>query len=614
MMGTIGELAISVSSSLALSLIVKATVISAGGLIAAHSARNSRSSFRHIVLASAFILLLALPLVSMVASPREVRVPVAQAGTTVRVATLAPPPRTIAGSRVVADGGLPAGPMAGSLPSTSQLLVAVWLVGVVLVLVPMIAGLMRVRRVSQGALPWRDGQAVVTEVMGARAVRVRTRLLLDQTVVGPMTCGVFRPRIVLPREAPGWDAEDLKRAIVHELEHIRRRDWLMLCIARLVCALYWFHPLVWISWRQLRLEAERACDDAVLRVARPEVYADQLVTLAERIASGRVESTLAMANRGDLRARVSALLDDRQPRGRAGSLWIATVSAVALFVLAMVAPLRAVPVAQVAGGLDASSLMFDVASVKPNRSDATEIRWTFASGRFTAVNVTLKALISSAYGSPQQPLPDFQISGGPSWLNSARFDVLAQVPADAVAENRTTMSASTLRMLKGLLEVRFQLRTHFESREQAIYALVLSDKTGKPGPQLRRRTVDCAAIAAGTATGEPCGGQVFPGRVSSRGVSMTQLVSGLARLMPNVGRLVVDRTGLTGTYDMDLTWTPDQLPPADRNPMPMPTVPFDPNGPSLFTALREQLGLKLESARGLVPVLMIDSVDLPTAD
>jgi uncharacterized protein (TIGR03435 family) len=83
--------------------------------------------------------------------------------------------------------------------------------------------------------------------------------------------------------------------------------------------------------------------------------------------------------------------------------------------------------------------------------------------------------------------------------------------------------------------------------------------------------------------------------------------------MPNVGRLVVDRTGLTGTYDLDLTWTPDQ-PPSERNAIPMPTAPIDPNGPSLFTALQEQLGLKLESARGPVPVLMIDSVDLPTAD
>ncbi len=612
MMRMVGEIAFAISSSLALSLIVKATVIAAGALIAAHIARRSRASVRHVLLAAAFMLLLALPLVSVAAPPREVNVLVPQAGSTVRVAALAPLRPAVPDSRSVENGGMRAGTVTRTLPSVSGLLLAVWVMGVALVLLPMIAGLMRVRRVRQNGLPWQEGQAVVAEIATARAVRIRTQLLLDAMVVGPMTCGVFRPVIVLPQDVRVWDPEDLQRAIVHELEHIRRRDWLMMLIARVVCALYWFHPLVWLSWRQLRLEAERACDDAVLLGAHPEVYANQLVTLAERLASDRAESALAMANRSDLCARVSAVLDHRQPRGRAGSLWIATVSAVALLLLAGIAPLRAVAVPQ--AGVDASSLLFEVASVKPNRSGATDVRWTFANGRFTAVNVTLKALMSSAYGSPQQPLPDFQISGGPSWLDSARFDVLAQVPVEAVADNRTTMTASTLGMLRRLLEERFQLRTHFESREQPIYELVLSDKNGRPGPQLRRRTVDCPAIATGTATGEPCGGQIVPGRVSARGVSIPQLVSGLARLMPNVGRLVVDRTGLTGTYDLDLTWTPDQLPSADRNTMPIPTAPIDPNGPSLFTALQEQLGLKLDSTRGLVPVLMIDSVGLPTED
>jgi uncharacterized protein (TIGR03435 family) len=313
--------------------------------------------------------------------------------------------------------------------------------------------------------------------------------------------------------------------------------------------------------------------------------------------------------------RLSTLeLRRRQPRGRAGSLVIATVSAAALLPLAGLAPLGAVAVPQVAGGADASNLQFEVVSVKPNRSGAAEVRWTFASGRFTAVNVTLKALISSAYGTAQQPLADFQISGGPPWLDSARFDVLAQVPGGAGGDAGTTMTASTLGMLRGLLEQRFRLRTHVESREQPIYALVVSDRNGRLGPRLRRRTVDCAAVAAGAATGEPCGGQILPGRVSSRGASVPQLVSGLARLMPNVGRLVVDRTGLTGTFDVDLSWTPDQLPPAGGSAMPTPTPPIDPNGPSLFTALQEQLGLKLESTRGPVPVLVIDSVAAPTAD
>jgi uncharacterized protein (TIGR03435 family) len=292
------------------------------------------------------------------------------------------------------------------------------------------------------------------------------------------------------------------------------------------------------------------------------------------------------------------------------ALVVKVAVAAAALALAVLSPIRAFAVATAAqdGG------RFDVASVKPNRSGAEAIRWTFENGRFTAVNVTVRALVASAYGLPQQPLADFQISGGPSWLSTDRFDVLAQAPAVATGEQSRTMSAGTLEMLRALLEERFQLRAHFESREQSIYALVLSRANQQPGPGLRRRTLDCAAIAAGTATGEPCGGTVFPGQVSARGVSMTQFISGLARLMPNVGRLVVDRTGLTGTFDVDLKWTPDQMP--AQNVIPgMPGIPpIDPNGPSLFTALHEQLGLKLESGRGPVQVLVIDSAAQPAAD
>ena len=207
MMRMAGEIAIAIGGSLALSLIVKATVISAAALIAAHIARRSRASVRHVLLAAAFILLLALPLVSVVTPSREVSVPVPQAGSTVRVATLAPLRPAVPDSRFVDNGGLRADPVTGTLPSASRLLLAVWVIGVALVLLPMIAGLMHVRRVRQNGLPWRDGQAVVEEITAARAVRIRTQLLLDEAVVGPMTFGVLRPVIVLPRDVRVWDPE-----------------------------------------------------------------------------------------------------------------------------------------------------------------------------------------------------------------------------------------------------------------------------------------------------------------------------------------------------------------------------------------------------------------------
>src|SRR6202050_2056045 len=136
-----------------------------------------------------------------------------------------------------------------------------------------------------------------------------------------MPCGVAHPAIVLSPDAQTWDGEDLGRAIVHELEHVRRRDWLSQCLARAVCAVYWFHPLVWIAWRQLALEAERACDDAVLGRSEAAAYADQLVGLARRLSmSAKTASKmtaaksplLAMANRADLATRVGAVLDSGQ--------------------------------------------------------------------------------------------------------------------------------------------------------------------------------------------------------------------------------------------------------------------------------------------------------------
>src|SRR5690606_37608319 len=147
-------------------------------------------------------------------------------------------------------------------------------------------------------------------------IRRRVQVLLHESLSGPMTCGVIRPAIILPKDAQTWAADDVHRAIIHELEHVRRADWLSQCLARAIAACYWFHPLVWVAWRQLALEAERACDDAVLRASEAAEYADQLVLLAQRLSTSR-QPQLAMANRSDLATRVLAVLDGGQRRSRA---------------------------------------------------------------------------------------------------------------------------------------------------------------------------------------------------------------------------------------------------------------------------------------------------------
>ena len=267
---------------------------------------------------------------------------------------------------------------------------------------------------------------------------------------------------------------------------------------------------------------------------------------------------------------------------------------------------------------------FEVASVKANKSGDNRIGIGFQpGGRFRATNVPLRELISAAYGTPQ-PLPVFQITGGPKWIESDRFDIVAKAPGDPQPGPNGPPTAM-FAMLRTLLADRFQLILHRESKEMAIYALVPARADGKLGPQLKPAATDCAAMMAAArgrgapppppAPGErmPCGMRMFPGNLSGGSSSMVQLTNVLARF---VSRTVVDQTGLAGNYDLDLQWTPDQMPQGRGDPPPgAPALPaIDPNGPSIFTAVQEQLGLKLESTKGPVSVVVIDRVEHPTED
>ena len=267
---------------------------------------------------------------------------------------------------------------------------------------------------------------------------------------------------------------------------------------------------------------------------------------------------------------------------------------------------------------------FEVASVKANKSGDNRIGIGFQpGGRFRATNVPLRELISAAYVTPQ-PLPASQITGGPKWIESDRFDIVAKAPGDPQPGPNGPPTAM-FAMLRTLLADRFQLILHRESKEMAIYALVPARADGKLGPQLKPAATDCAAMMAAArgrgapppppAPGErmPCGMRMFPGNLSGGSSSMAQLTNVLARF---VNRTVVDQTGLAGNYDLDLQWTPDQMPQGRGDPPPgAPALPaIDPNGPSIFTAVQEQLGLKLESTKGPVSVVVIDRVEHPTED
>jgi beta-lactamase regulating signal transducer with metallopeptidase domain len=138
--------------------------------------------------------------------------------------------------------------------------------------------------------------------------------MLHEEMQTPLTFGVTRPAIILPTDSRRWSNAELRRALLHELEHVRRNDWVVRLAVRVACVLYWFHPLVWVAWRRLRLETERASDDAVIQSAADTDYADQLVALAQRMLVTRAQHALDMANRSDLSARVMAILDANRRR------------------------------------------------------------------------------------------------------------------------------------------------------------------------------------------------------------------------------------------------------------------------------------------------------------
>jgi uncharacterized protein (TIGR03435 family) len=223
---------------------------------------------------------------------------------------------------------------------------------------------------------------------------------------------------------------------------------------------------------------------------------------------------------------------------------------------------------------------FEVATIKPAAPSSdghTHINYP-PDDRFSATNITLLALMQWAYG-----MPETQILEGPPWLSSTRWDIQAKADIGDQMKSLTSDQGNELkrRMIQALLADRFQLKLHQETRSLPAYDLVVA----KGGSKLQPTQSKGKSIGTGRT------------HFNGEGLTMTTIAEELSKI---AGRVVVDKTGLTDRYDLKLRWTPDDAVASDTDP------------PTLFTAIQEQLGLKLEHAKEPVPVLVIDHVDQPT--
>jgi uncharacterized protein (TIGR03435 family) len=250
---------------------------------------------------------------------------------------------------------------------------------------------------------------------------------------------------------------------------------------------------------------------------------------------------------------------------------------------------------------------FEVVSVKENRSNAAGHRMQYRpDGRVMVTNAPLRVLVETAYGLLPQHL-----TGGPGWLDSARFDIVAKAGQNLPPSAPGGPPGPAQLMLQRLLAERFKLVVRGERRELQIYALTVARDDGRLGPAISAAKADCAALMAaygrGAAPPPPqseCGITGAPGRVSGRGAIMAMFARGV--LAAAVEHIVEDRTGLIGGFDFDLEFSVDSGVAAGTT--------LGPASASIFTALEEQLGLKLRPVRAPVDVLVIDRVERPTED
>lgn len=509
----------------------------------------------------------------------------------------------------------PPGPGLDAASVVVGLLPWLWLAGTATVVCWWVVRWRRSARLAGAARPTVTGRESATlhllQAEGAGSQQVR--LLLSASTMEPGVFGIRRAAIVWPVGLSSrLNDDEVAAVLAHELSHAVRRDNLVAALQMLVEAVFWFHPMVWWIGARLLRERERACDEDVLaRGTPPAVYAEAILKTCEHCLAPSM-ACVAGVTGSNLKTRIEEIMSHIVARRLSLShrFLIGTVAAGVIATPIGMGMLHARADQRSQG--DGATSAFAAASVRENRDGGAQVAIRFPPGRFMATNAPLRPLIAAAYG-----FPIFRVTGGPDWLNSARFDI--QATTGAPVDGRPgPPSPAVFAMLRTLLEDRFAIEVRTVTEEQPLYRLVLARADGALGPRLRRSTFDCkahTAVRGGKPAPAPgpadmptdCGVWSGPDRYAAGATTVGQLAGVLSN---RVSRFVVDSTGLEGSFDLDLQYTPDPLTQTSA----VGGASFrasTSDAPSLFAALEEQLGLKLEGSRGPVPVLAIEHVEKP---
>lgn len=500
-----------------------------------------------------------------------------------------------------------ASPISTSLAHLLPWIAAVWMGGFLVVLLMWSLRWRKIAAAMKAASPSPEGRelSALRRIERIGGIRKPIALLLSPASLEPGIFGIAHPALIWPEGiSPRLEDAHLEAILAHEVWHVRRRDNLAAALHMLVEAVFWFHPLVWWLGARLVEERERACDEQVVAWGSdPQIYAESILKVCE-FCLGSPLPCVSGVTGADLKQRMVRIMSHRMLHNldfaRKALLTSAAVLAIAIPVT--VGLLQASPTQ--AQSSDATMAQpthtFEAVSVKPSASPAggpTKLMRELDDGSFTARSVTLQTLIKLAYDHVQDP----QLTGGPDWLNTQKFDIDAKMSAADVADLRKLPMEQRQRgdqgMLKAMLRDHFNLAVHPEVRNLPIYDLVVD----KNGAKLQESS-------------GPARMRLGKGELVSEGTPLALLVE---QLSVRLGRTVVDQTGLKGNYAFSLRWTPNESEEArikqdgiNDNALP----PSAETSESILAAVREQLGLKLEPQTAPVPVLVIDHAEAPSAE